>query len=142
MLHPPFSRSYLPSRLASFLAKVVSFLTFTGERLGAPALLSVIIYNFCWFLRAYTDLESVKLTEHSSWLCVAAALPGQDCDCTSKGLLGRRCRGLCVVPGELGSLFWGSHEAFYGRGQAPAQALPPTLLPSLDLGSGNYRSNP
>lgn len=86
--------------------------------------MSVIIYNFCWFLQAYTDLESVKLIKHSSWLCTATTLPGQDCDCTSKGLSERRCHGLCVMPGQLASLFWeheGSHEAFYGWGQAPAQ---------------------
>lgn len=144
MLHPPFSRRYFPSQLARFLAKGVSF---TGERLGIPAPLSVIIYNFCGFLQAYTNFESVKLIEHSPWLCSTATLPQHGCDSTSKGLLERRCHSLCVMLGELGCLSWGQlgprlpPNPFFGRGQAPAQALPPTLLPSLDLGSGNERTN-
>lgn len=106
VLHPPFSRRYFPSQLARFLAKVASFLTFTGERLGIPALLNVIIYNFCCFMQAYLNFESVKLIKHSSWLCIATTLP-HDCDSTSKGLLECRCHGLCMMLGESGSLLWG-----------------------------------
>lgn len=134
MLHPPFCRRYFPSQLAQFLAKAASFLTFTGERLGIPARLSVIIYNFCCFLQAYTNFESVKLMKHSSWLCIATTLPGRDRDSTSKGPTERRCHGLCVMLGELGSLFWGQ----------PGARLPPNpffwLRTSSSPGTASYTS--